>query len=195
MPGFPVGATVVSTVQDWSFSFIWVDGSKPVRRLTNLVTGVTTTQLDNMAAGIAALSNAGLLRYQGVGISKEIAINSVEISDEAHGIKQDLLLNFQKQNNLDTFQFRIPAPDAALFDGGIILKSLSDSEQGTRITTAINSILAPKNQGLTEGSLWEFTSGFLSTANSRERRVIPPNANITEPGVGEDDEGPGLEEE
>lgn len=195
MPSFPGGAVVVERVQPISLTYIWIDGTKANRRLTGIPSGATEAQMDTLASASAGLSNAGLIKYQGIGIEKEIALSEVLLYDDAHSISDDLVVSFQKEDTLATFEWRIPAPDAALFNGGIVLKPGDDAVQGTRIVAMLNAVAAIKNVGLSAGALWVYVSGYLSTAKSREKRQLPPVANIQEPPAGSPSEGPGEGEE
>jgi hypothetical protein len=190
MPSFPGGATIVEKRPDISLTYIWLDGTRATRHVPDIAAAVSEAQMDTLASASAGLSNAGLIRYQGVGVSKEIALNSVLIYDEAHSISDDLVVTFQKEDTLDTWQYRIPAPDAALFVGGITLKPGNDAVQGTRIVAMLNAVSAVRNVGLTSGEQWVFVSGYLSTAKAKERRAVPPVANIEEPPAGTPSDDP-----
>jgi hypothetical protein len=190
MPSFPGGAVIVEGRQPISLTYIWIDGTKATRQINDVPDGVTEAMLDTLASSSAGLSNAGLIRYQGLGITKEIALNQVLIYDEAHGLSDDLIVTFQKEDTLDTWQWRIPAPDAALFNGGVTLKPGNDAVQGARIVAMLNGVAAVKNVGLVAGEQWEFVSGYLSTSKARERRAVPPVANVAEPPTGSPSDDP-----
>lgn len=191
MPSFPSGAAVRTTVSDISLTYLGIEGKQAIRRLTKMpASGVTVAMMDTLASASAGLSNAALLRYQGLGIKKEIAVNQVLVYDENHGMNEDLIVTFQKEDTLDTFDWRIPAPDAGLFYNGVILKSGDDAVQGARIVAMLNAVAAIVNVGLADGVEWSYVSGYLSSATSQEKRVVPPVANIEEPPAGSPSDDP-----
>lgn len=189
MPSFPAGVTVVETVQNPSMTYVWIDGSTKTKYLSDVPDTATIDDFAGLFTSSAGLSNAALIKYQGAGVKREIALANVALYDEAHGFGDELILTFQKEDTLDIKQWAIPAPDAALFNG-VTLKSPTDAVQGTRILATIDNFGDIYNQGLSAGEEWLFVSGYLSTAKSKEKRRVPPTATITEPPAGTPSDDP-----
>lgn len=190
MPDFGA-VTPVVTAQGVSWTMKGLEGEKARRSISEIGTGVTDAEITAMAVAIGQVSNAGLWRYTGNGKTTEIPEASVTVYDDAHGMGTELILTFQRGTDLDVRQVRIVAPDAALFDNGVVLKAQSDAEQGTRITNLITTISTVMNKGATGADIYGFQSGYLDKARGAEKRVLPVAANIQEPPAGTPSEGPG----
>jgi hypothetical protein len=195
MPDF-AGATPVESLEDIVMSFVWDDGSKRTRRITNPPTTVTLLEAEECVERLSALSNAGLYKYKSNGTVREIALGSVTIYDESHSITTDLILFYQKQDTLDTREIRIPAPNAAFFSSGVVLKDpIATGSGGDAQENAINDALvaldAVINKGLVAGQLWSYQGGYLSTATPQERRKVPNASLVLEPPAGSPTEPPG----
>lgn len=180
MPAFTVAP--LETVQNFSISFMGIEGKKVTRSIR---VGATFTEamLDALEDALGGLSNAGVYRVQGAGVKKEVAYSNVLVYDEAHSLGVDLIFTFQNDANLETRQFFLPAPDAALFSNGVVLKPADDPVQGTRILAAITALGNAFNTDGVAGD-WLFVSGYLSTAKSEEKRYVPNAEGVAEPPAG-----------
>jgi hypothetical protein len=180
MPAFTV--TPLETVQNFSISFIGIEGERKTRSI-KVGASFTETMLDNLENALGGISNAGVYRVQGAGVKKEVAIPTVLVYDEAHGINDDLIFTFQHDTTLETRQFFLPAPDAALFQNGVTLKPADDAVQGARILQAINALAAAFETDGVAGN-WLYASGYLSTARASEKRTVPNAGSVEEPPTG-----------
>lgn len=195
MPDFN-GVTPIETADSPFATWIWVDGTKKTRRVTQIDATVVIAEIEEMFERMSAISNMGLLKYKGAGVVREIAVNSVTIFDEAHSASDDLILQYQKQDTLETREIRIPAPNAAFFSSGVVLKDpIATGAGGDAQENVINDLLvaidAVINKTYVSGALWGYNGGYLSSATPEERRKVPNAALVFEPLAGAPTEGPG----
>lgn len=190
MPDFNSESPIIKATV-WTARLVGIDGSVKSTTLPYASTLASEAQLDSWANAIGQCSNSGLYSYQGAGVSKSIGKADASVFDEQHGNGVRLILNFERKLDNRVFSPGIPAPDAALFDGGVIAKIPDAGDtQGARIKTLVDAYLAAMNESVTVNEQWVYVNGFSSEARPEERRVIPAG-NITEPAAGSASEDPG----
>lgn len=186
MPGFPPGATVVQSVQDIALKFR--SSTRSYRRsissdavAPNIILGEITT----WAQAAGKLSTLGLEYYEGLGIRNQISIASVSIFDEMYSGKHNMVFNFQRAEDLDLQQFRLPGINAAYVKDGLVLKDTSDPDVGADISAFLAAHLVLLNKDLTGGALYAFVGAFLDDAPAGSRALRAQDSQIVEPTTGD----------
>lgn len=191
MPDFGT-APVIESLSQISASFIGASGRRTTTIGSDYATAdVTLAEVQAWAEALGQISNAGLYRYQGIGVRREIAVANALIADELHGIERSLVLVFQKGDTLETARFNVPAPDASLFVGRFQMRALDDVDQGARLTAAVTAYSNIINVATpAAGTAWVLVNGFLDNAPKEVRQSF--SENYFEPAAGTPSAGPGA---
>jgi hypothetical protein len=177
MPGWR-GETPVVTGSGVTFYFIGASGARRSTGLSRIATSVTVAELDTLADALGGATNMGLFKWSGSGVTKYISPGNATVYDEAYSEGESLVMTFTNINSQNTYSPRIPAPEAAMFDGVLLDES---NAKASALITAYQTILNELEAG------WQLTKAYVSTAKPKERRSLP---NIVEPGTGSPEEPP-----
>lgn len=186
MPNFPTGVTVHDVVS-FSVTYRTIGGDSPQSGLSGLPTTVTGAQYDALQTASGNASNAGVVKTSNT-VGHQIADIEVVVYDEAYSDAKTRAVFVFQNDNLETLEYSIPAPDVTLFgpDGITILASdAGGAGMNVLAQAVVSAVKAVVNAGATPGT-YKYVRGYRSPLPAGYRtRTVPATNKMVEPGAGD----------